>query len=137
VVHEGGQGLLALLGRLAGTHVPHDELRLVVGREVGGVDVGAHLDVVAEPARLLVGVGVAADEADQRDEGDDLRVRRLQAGVLGQIERDHPLAEHVLHGLAETEIDPEGQHRHQFAEAGPRSAHEHGRTLTRTSLRRQ
>jgi len=40
-----------------------------------------------------------------------------EPGLLGDPQRDQALAQHVLHRLAEAEIDPEGQRTDQFRQA--------------------
>ena len=73
-------------------------------------------DVVAEPLRLLVGVGVAADVDEQRRVVDDEASLVVEADPLGQAQRDQALTQHVLHRLTEAEIDPQGQRRDQFGQ---------------------
>src|SRR5439155_22822092 len=64
-------------------------------------------DVVAEPLRLLVRVGVAADVDEQRRVVDDRSVLLVEAETLRDAQRDQALAQDVLHWLTEPEIDPE------------------------------
>ena len=74
-------------------------------------------DVVAEPLGLLVGVGVAADVGEQRGVVDDRPLLLVEAEVLGKAERDPALAQHVLHRLAEPEIDAERQRTDELGQA--------------------
>ena len=66
-------------------------------------------EVVAEPLRLLVCVGVTPDGQEQRRVvHDDLfLVRELE--LLSEMQRDEALAKYVLHRLTEAEIDTERQ----------------------------
>ena len=72
-------------------------------------------DVVAEPLRLLVGVGVAAHVDEQRGvvDGDALLLRQVLA--LGEPQRDQALAEDVLHRLPEAEVDAERERRDELS----------------------
>ena len=66
-------------------------------------------DVVAEPLGLLVGVGVAPDVHEERGVVDDRPFVLVEAGAIRQLQGDDALAQHVLHRLAEAEIDAERQ----------------------------
>ena len=89
-----------LLARTDSRHVRHGE-RLVLELR------GLHRNVVAEPFRLLVGVGVTPDVHEQGRVIDRGALVFVEADLLGEPERDEALAQHVLHRLAEAEIDPE------------------------------
>ena len=97
----------AVQRRAPGAQVPHarrghaQAARLVV--ELGRLE----RDVVAEPLGLLVGVGVAAHADQQGGVVDDRPLVLVETDALGQAQGDQALAEHVLHRLAEPEIDPE------------------------------
>ena len=67
--------------------------------------VGLERDVVAEPLGLLVCVGMTADVDQQRRVVDDGALVLAQPQRFGETQRDHRLAQHVLHGLAEPEVD--------------------------------
>ena len=82
-----------------------------------------HRDVVAEPLRLLVGVGVAADVDEQRRVVHDSALLLVQAGRLRQAYPDQALAQHVLHRLAETEIDAERERGHELGQSSVRAIH--------------
>ena len=73
-------------------------------------------DVVAEPARLLVGVGVAAHVDQQRGVVDGGALGLVEADQLADPQRDAALAQHVLHRLAEAEVDPERQRGQQLGQ---------------------
>ena len=64
-------------------------------------------DVVAEPLRLLVRVGVAADVDEQRGVVDDRPRLLVEADALREAQRDQALPQHVLHRLPEAEVDAE------------------------------
>ena len=74
-------------------------------------------EVVPEPLRLLVRVGVTADSHQQRRVVDDRALLLIEPDPLGQAQRDQALPQHVLHRLAEAEIDPQRQRRHQLGQA--------------------
>ena len=96
---------------------------------------GLQRDVVAEPLRLLVRVGVTADVDEQRRVV-DVRARLLiESHPLGQAQRDQALAQDVLHRLPEPEVDAERQRRHQLGEANVRAIGVgHGATLSRDQV---
>jgi hypothetical protein len=76
-------------------------------------------DVVAEPLRLLVRVGVAADVGQQGRVVDDGPLLVVQPDVLGDPQRDPALPHHVLHRLAETEVDAQRQRADQLGQTHP------------------
>ena len=76
-------------------------------------------DVVIEPLRLLVGVGVAADIRQQRRVVDDRPLFLIETQVLGEAKRDLALAQDVLHRLAEPEIDAQRQRSDELGQANP------------------
>jgi hypothetical protein len=63
-------------------------------------------DVVAEPFRLLIGIGVASDVDEQGGVVDDRALLVVEANEVSQAERDHALTEHVFHGLAKAQVHP-------------------------------
>ena len=69
--------------------------------------VGLERDVVAEPLGLLVRVGMTAHVDHEGGVVDDGSLVLAQPERFGEAQRDHRLAQHVLHGLAEPEIDPQ------------------------------
>ena len=92
------------------------------GQPVGGAELlGSVLgrlesDVVAEPARLLVRVGVAAHVHQERRVVDRRPAALVEADQLGDPQRDPALAQDVLHRLAEAEVHAQGQGSHQLGE---------------------
>ena len=56
-------------------------------------------EVVAEPLRLLVRVGVAPDVDQQRGVVDVGALLLVEAELLREAQRDQALAQHVLHRL--------------------------------------
>ena len=74
-------------------------------------------DVVAEPLRLLVRVGVTADVDEQRRVVDVGTRLLVEPDALGQPQRDPALSQHVLHRLAEAEIDPQRQRADELSQA--------------------
>ena len=79
-------------------------------------------DVVAEPLRLLVGVGVAADAEEQRGVVDGRARVFVQPRPLGEAQRDQALAEHVLHRLPEAEVDAERESADDLGEPDGRAS---------------
>ena len=77
--------------------------------------------VIPEPFRLLVRVGVTPDPYQQRGVVDDGPLLLIETGTLGQPQRDHALAQHVLHRLAEAKVDPQRQRRHQLRQTDVRA----------------
>ena len=82
-------------------------------------------NVVAEPLRLLVGVGMAADVDQQRRVVNVCALLLVEVEPLGEAQRDQALPQDVLHRLAEAEVDPQRQSCHELGE--PRFPH--GRTI--------
>src|SRR5205085_409071 len=66
-------------------------------------------DVVPEPLRLLVCVGVAADVDQQGRVVDGCALVLVEPDSLREPERDQALPEHMLHRLPEPEVDAERQ----------------------------
>jgi hypothetical protein len=95
------------------SHLRPDQLRHVA--------VGPQLDVVSEPARLLVRVGVAAEPGEQRHVVDDGTVGVGQVDVLGDAQPEHARSQHVLHRLAEPEVSRERHRCDQLGQAHVRS----------------
>src|SRR5262249_11982396 len=73
-------------------------------------------NVVAEPLRLLVRVGVTADADQQRGVVDGRALLLVEPDAVGEPQRDHALSQDVLHRLSEAEIDAERQRRNQLRE---------------------
>ena len=88
-------------------------------------------DVVAEPLRLFVGVGMTADIDEQRRVVDVGPLLLVQPDALGESQRDQALPQHVLHRLSEAEVDTERQRRDELREADGRAIGiaAHGRSL--------
>ena len=78
-------------------------------------------DVVAEPLRLLVRVGVAADVDEQRRVVDDRALLLVEPEALREAQRDQALPQHVLHRLAEAEVDTERERGQQLRQADLRA----------------
>ena len=74
------------------------------------------IDVVAEPLRLLMSIGMTAHVDQQRRVVNDRPRAVVQPGPLCQAQRDHALAQHVFHRLPEAEIDAERQGRHELGQ---------------------
>ena len=82
---------------------------------------GLHRDVVAEPLRLLVRVGVTADVDEQGRVVDDRPLGLVEPDPLGEPQRDEALAQDVLHRLAEAEVDAERQRRDELRQPDVRT----------------
>ncbi|HEV7187270.1 MAG TPA: hypothetical protein VGN28_05195 [Blastococcus sp.] len=62
-------------------------------------------DVVPEPLGLLVRVGVTPDVDEERGVVSARPLDLVQAQNVGNTQRDHTLAQHMLHRLPEAEVD--------------------------------
>ena len=92
-----------------GTQQPHPRGRPAETVELVVVLAGLQRDVIAEPFRLLMRVGVTPNADEQRGV---IHVRSpllVNPDPLGEPQRDQALAQHVLHRLAKPEIDAERQ----------------------------
>ena len=85
-----------------------ERLVVVLGRLQG--------DVVAEPARLLMRVGVAAHVDQQRRVVHGLPVGLVELDQISEAQRDQALAQHVLHRLGEPEVDAQRQRGEQLSQ---------------------
>jgi hypothetical protein len=85
------------------------QLVLVLGRLEG--------NVVAEPLRLLVRVGVAPDVDQQRRVVHRRPPWPVEPHPLRDPQRDQALAQYVLHRLAETEVDTQRQRSDQLGKS--------------------
>ena len=104
---------------VAAPQQPQGRQRSAQGPKLVVVLAGLQGDVVAEPLGLLVGVGVAAHVDQQGRVVDDRALLLVEADAFGQAQGDHALAQHVLHRLAEAQVDPEGQGGHQLGQSHP------------------
>ena len=68
---------------------------------------------------------MAADVDEQRCVVDGGALCLLEPDAVGEPQRDHAFAQHVLHRLAEAEIDAERQRRNELRETHLR----HGSTM--------
>ena len=116
----------ALEHRLSGPETAETGHRRPHAVQAMVVLVGLQRDVIAEPLRLLVGVGVATHVREQRRVIDDRSLVLVEAEVLGETQRDPALAQYVLHRLAEPEVDTERQRTDELRQA---NAFEIGRLL--------
>ena len=78
-------------------------------------------DVIAEPPRLLVRVGMTADVDEQSRVVDDRPRLLVKPDPLAKPQRDQALAQHVLHWLPETEVDPERKRRDELSQPNMRA----------------
>jgi hypothetical protein len=107
--------------RVPGADHPDHRERVAQAAELVVVLARLQRDVVAEPLRLLVGVGVAADVEQQRRVVDDRPLLLADAGALGQPQRDQALAQDVLHRLAEAEVDAERERGDELGQPDART----------------
>ena len=94
---------------VSGSDAPHPGRRRAHAPELMVVLAGLQRDVVAEPLRLLMSIGMTPDVDQQRrvvDIGSSLLV---EPDPLSEPQRDQALAQHVLHRLPKTEINAERQ----------------------------
>jgi hypothetical protein len=73
------------------------------------VRVPLHRQVVAEPLRLLVGIGVASHPRQKAGVVDDGALGPVEAHVLAQAGGDETGANDVLHRLAEAQVCAKGE----------------------------
>ena len=106
--------------RVAGADPPHSRHRSTQAAELVFVLVGLQADVVAEPLRLLVRIGMAADVDQQRRVVDRCPGFLIEADPLSHPQCDQALAQHVLHRLPEAEIDPQRQRGDKLGEPNVR-----------------
>jgi hypothetical protein len=99
--------------RLAATDVAHHEAHAELICEVA---VRPQLDVITEPAGLLMRVRVAAQPGEQRNVVDDGSLCLVQLEILRYAEGQHARAQHMLHRLPEPEIRGQRHGRHKFGE---------------------
>src|SRR5215467_23688 len=84
-----------------------------------GVLAGPQLNVITEPLGLLMCIGVAAHVGQQRGVVDERALILVEAEAVSQTQRDPALAQHVLHRLAEAEIDTKRQRADELRQANP------------------
>ncbi len=117
-VHEqGGDGLQSLQQRLTAADVARQEAVVGQSGPVDLVGVPAHRDVVTEPLRELVGVGVASDPHDQRRVVHAVTLFTVQPEPVRDAGTDQRRTQHVFGGLPQTEIDRHGQRGQHFGPA--------------------
>jgi hypothetical protein len=118
--------------RVARADQPHGGQRAAHAAQLVRVLAGLERDVVAEPFRLLVCVGVTAHVDQQGGVVDGHPVLLAEPRVIGQPQRDQALAEHVLHRLPEPQVDAERQRRDQLGQprAGCLGTPSHQASLT-------
>jgi hypothetical protein len=97
----------AVQRRVAGSDEPHARRRHAHAAQLVAVLDGLQRDVVAEPLRLLVRVGMAPDVDEQGRVVDDRPLGLVEPDPLREPQRDEALAQHVLHRLPEAEVDAE------------------------------
>ena len=105
------RGLQARQQRLAAADVGQQEALVRQPGPVDEVRAAAHGDVVAEPPRVLVGVGMTADPHDQRRVVDAIALGRRETQAVGDPRRDQRRPQHVLGRLPQPEVDGHRQRR--------------------------
>jgi len=86
-------------------------------------------DVVPEPLRLLVRVGVTANVDQERRVVHSRTFGLAEPHTLRDPQRDEALAQDVLHGLSEPKVDTERKRRNQFGKADMVGAVMHAITI--------
>ena len=109
-------GAEAVERRAAGTDHAHCVDDVANAERFVGVLACFEGDVVAEPLRLLVGVGVAADVDEQRGVVDRCPLGLVEAEQLTESKPDQALTQDVFHRLPEAEVDPQRQRRDEFGQ---------------------
>src|SRR5207253_5545113 len=74
-------------------------------------------DVVSEPFRLLVRIGMTADVDQQCRVVDDRPSMLVEPDPLGQPQRNQALTLYVLHRLSEAEVDAERKRGDELRQA--------------------
>jgi hypothetical protein len=105
VTHQRGHHPHPLADRFAACDIADQEAQVRQPRPVDEIRLAAHRDVVAEPARVFVRVGVTADPHEQRRVVDRGLLLAGETKSVGQAAGHHRRAQHVLGGLTETEVD--------------------------------
>ena len=100
-------------------HVLHQETEQRQSRQVHLVGRGAVTDVVAEDSGDLVGVGVTADPCQQVAVVDDRALFALQTNPVSQPAGNDRRPEHVLHRLAQSEVESQRQRRNDLRTTWP------------------
>jgi len=106
--------------RVARPDQPHGRQRAAHAAQLVEVFAGLERDVVAEPLRLLVRVGMTAHVDQQRGVVDRHPVLLAETRQVGQPQRDQALPQDVLHRLTEPQVDAERQCRDQLSQPGAR-----------------
>ena len=115
VDHERGERRGTLNERAALRDMLDQEAQEGQSRPVHQVGGAAHGDVVAEPARVLLRVGRAADPHEQRRLIGGAALRLVLPQPCGEPVGEDGRAHHVLRGLAETQVDRDGDRREHLA----------------------
>ena len=105
---------------------PREAVELVV------VLAGLQRDVIAEPFRLLMRVGMTPDPDKQRGV---IHVRSpllVEPDPLGEPQRDQALPQHVLHRLPEAEIHAERKRGDELRQPDVRTIGPHGHSEPET-----
>jgi hypothetical protein len=116
----------AVQGRIPATDEAHRSSRGSQAAVLVLVLLRAQRDVVPEPLRLLVRVDVTAHVDEQGGVVDGRSLGLIEPYPLGQAQRDHAVAEHVLHRLSEAEIDAERERRDELREPHLRHVDNYG-----------
>jgi hypothetical protein len=122
VTKEGDADPHSLEQRPARSHVLQQERRCIAGstKIIGVVGVALEPQVIPQPFRLLVGVGVTTDPGEQPGVVDDLTFGLGELQSIGQTQRHQTCPDHVLHRLAQAEIRTERKQRNELGPADSR-----------------
>ena len=104
----------------SGPEAPQHEAHSLRAREVDAPGVALHREVITEPLGLIIRVDVTADPCQETHVVQDVELGLVEPEVLAHAPRDDVLAHRVLHGLAQSEIGAERQHRQQLGESNVR-----------------
>ena len=122
-------GLLQLVGGQvgedAGEGADEDSPELGVAAEVGDREVLAERDLVAEGRGEQVGVGVAADVAQDRLVIDLAPLGRVEAQRRGEPHGEHAGAKRKIPRLASGEVGGIGEHHHEVGTSNRDVSHAH------------
>ena len=113
------------VGEDAGEGADEDRPELGMAAEVGDREVLAECDLVAEGGGEQVGVGVAADVAQDRLVIDLAPLGGVEAQRRGEPHREHARAKREIPRLAGGEVGGIGEHHHEVGASNRDVSHAH------------
>ena len=111
VQEQPGRQLRSLRQGRPAAQVSHQESPVRCAGPVDEVAVMSHRDVVAKPPRVLVGVRMTADPHHQARVENGPAFSLAEPQPLGEPRAHRRRAQHVIHRLAETQVDRQRKRR--------------------------